>query len=1630
MIGTLNSAQSYTELKKYLKEFKQVQEQVRANPQVYASYFSNGTTPNPDSISHINTILARRHNKKSPQSEYENLATMVNFSNAITGNNSDNAGDLATVNDCDVSFYCFSKELGDVVEREDASGGKKLKNPETFNIDLLEKAQKEVVSKREALKAAKKQTGKARRKLGGKRFLFLLSFLPVVLAFAATAFGFYAGISWLAVQTLTASYVAIPISLVPGLLGAWITKKIFNKVILKAAEKVGTAKGEVTGAKEAQEAAEKEFKKAEQEYANLHKYAKKILKGYNYEPGFDESLAQTALMERANGVSASAKGTEQSAQANANQNAQANARQQEMPADAQRAQNAGQVAPEVKPLSRQGEEQQRIDVPSMTKREEAQSVEPDMVEIVGKNRNESPSEEQQLPVQDNLAKGEQQDSLGLGAQTLPQPKEPSPSNEIEPERQKEKTDFSVDENNPNQGYQTRANVSNDDVLEIINDFISSGKLEDDYTYEDYLKEQKANALKELEEDEGEKPKQATKSDLSKVDSLFKSKTKNSSQQNNKPNEGKNLDDTSSRKSESASRGVENWQEPVALLTAASKSSKEQKEEQNAKTEPTQNQLDLVDNIFGGRNKKTGKVQEPVQTTAISKVEEPVQTTQTTAISKVQEPVQTTAISKVEEPVQVAENVINPEQRIVKVEEPVQGVATENAFEPEQGIEPLRDNAPEQNAERVQGSESANSLARENVENVNAQSSRNTYSLNATEQANSVSETETQSQNEEAIVRQAEQQRGQAEAEVNNRTTAVTVYSQPQTSVEVYNPESNAVLDSVRERRIASEEAQSGASAQINTAEPEQTYFSQEDDQVNPDVTEQRNENISLVERAQGVGQFEGADERQNAEQFEETESGQETVHGEQTNYSNQVEAKEQSDMVEAKQTIEKPKNEFAGKRKISIKDLLSSPDLRKPQKDSVTRNLEQGETDNFEQQDGQINKTQNENVQNAKSQPLSVEPARNDMGGKINYEDIMRSPDLRKPQEDVVTERLRQQFNASQSLQADELEDVGQEIDEESYIANVVPVAQKQTAVEVYRPRNATKLKKQEEENARRKAEAGLSRKEVGQTREEMFEIMNHALEDGYTGNFSEIVPAEFMQLESEVDENFERSKQIKREGTITPQDQEFVARANYEKAVCDYYGRFVPRTYTDGRVIKPVDYTIAYTPNENLGYEDLKRKRSILTYRQKAYKALCDLGEVSLKNQGADSEVINEGLSEFLNQIDLAKERTRQVEEEINVRNNAILAGVANSITVAMGTKSKTVRFSAKEKKIAQETAQENLREALKEYGKKKYLQKSNSAKREELESQIEYLRDSIAKIDAYGLYKQLNYKTAQELEYELVLAEANSRTLENLETLFKSRGSGNTVKAKVVHAQLDRTASLEEYVEEQANQTARDNSISTLGRLYEDAVGEEKQAIKQQIEKTQSQFVGKNNEFLSLQEKVFSDCQDQMNIVLKFQTQKLAGESAEIRRSDLTTQEVEARKEKLEQARKLYASLKQSVSFSDDDYISSGLNKMDALENVKDKAQSIDELIKTANSKKELTKLAHHDQTEEYKQQLLARFSNMTRKQKSATVEVSSAGGGQDLAQSAVQSKTNAQVAPSQNNNLHGKGNSEIESEEEMGR
>lgn len=1584
MIGTLNSAQSYTELKKYLKEFRQVQEQVRANPQVYASYFSNGTTPNPDSISHINTILARRHNKKSPQSEYENLVTMVNFSNAITGNNSDNAGDLATVNDCDVSFYCFSKELGDVVEREDASGGKKLKNPENFNIDLLEKAQKEVISKREALKAAKKQTGKARRKLGGKRFLFLLSFLPVVLAFAATAFGFYAGISWLAVQTITTSFVAIPVSLVPGLLGAWITKKIFNKVILKAAEKVGTAKGEVSGAKEAQEAAEKEFKKAEQEYANLHKYAKKILKGYNYEPGFDESLAQTALMERANGVSASAKGAEQSAPANANQNAQANARQQERPADAQMAQNAGQVAPEVKPLSRQGEEQQRIDVPSMTKREDGQSAEPDMVEIVGKNRNESPSEEQQLPVQDNLAKGEQQNSLGLGAQTLPQPKEPSPSNEIEPERQKEKTDFSVDENNPNQGYQTRANVSNDDVLEIINDFISSGKLEDDYTYEDYLKEQKANALKELEEDEGEKPKQPTKSDLSKVDSLFKTKTKNSSQKDDKPNEGKNLDDTSSRKSESASKGVENWQEPVALLTAASKSSKEQKEEQNAKTEPTQNQLDLVDNIFGGRNKKTGKVQESAKTTAISKVEEPVQTTQTTAISKVQEPVQTTAISKVEEPVQVAENVINPEQRIVKVEEPVQGVATENAFEPEQGIEPLRDNAPEQNAERVQESAGANSLARENVENVNAQSSRNTYSSNATEQANSVSEIETQSQNEEAVVRQAEQQRGQAEAEANNRTTAVTVYSQPQTSVEVYNPESNAVLDSVRERRIASEEAQRSASAQINTAE-----------------------------------------------QFEEPESEREDIQGEQTNYSNQVDAKEQSDMVEAKQTIEKPKNDFAGKRKISIKDLLSSPDLRKPQKDSVTQNLEQSEAaDVVEQEEPENEDAQNENVQNAKSQPLSVEPARNDMGGKINYEDIMRSPDLRKPQEDVVTERLRQQFNASQSLQADELEDAGQEIDEESYIANVVPVAQKQTAVEVYRPRNATKLKKQEEENARRKAEAGLSRKEVGQTREEMFEIMNHALEDGYTGNFSEIVPAEFMQLESEVDENFERSKQIKREGTITPQDQEFVARANYEKAVCDYYGRFVPRTYTDGRVIKPVDYTIAYTPNENLGYEDLKKKRSILTYRQKAYKALCDLGEVSLKNQGADSEVINEGLSEFLNQIDLAKERTRQVEEEINVRNNAILAGVANSITVAMGTKSKTVRFSAKEKKIAQETAQENLREALKEYGKKKYLQKSNSAKREELESQIEYLRDSIAKIDAYGLYKQLNYKTAQELEYELVLAEANSRTLENLETLFKSRGSGNTIKAKVVHAQLDRTASLEDYVEEQANQTARDNSISTLGRLYEDAVGEEKQAIKQQIEKTQSQFVGKNNEFLSLQEKVFSDCQDQMNIVLKFQTQKLAGESAEIRRSDLTTQEVEARKEKLEQARKLYASLKQSVSFSDDDYISSGLNKMDALENVKDKAQSIDQLIKTANSKKELTKLAHHDQTEEYKQQLLARFSNMTRKQKSATVEASNIGGGQDLAQSAMQSKTNAQVAPSQNNNLHGKGNSEIESEEEMER
>lgn len=1291
MIGTLNSAQSYIELKKYLKAFNETKRRVDANPNDFKHYFG-GNDFDPNSIMAINTIMANERGRKKPQAEYEKLSACVTFSNAITGNNSNDASKLATLNDVDCSYYCFSKELGEVMDKKSVSGGKKLKNPEEFSTNLIATAQKNLEDKEAELKSAKKETGKARRKLAGKRMLFLLSFLPSIAVLFATGFAAYAGISWLAVQTITFSPVVLGIAFLPAVGGLLLTNYLLRKVIERAAKNVGKAKGEVTACKENEKKAERERKKSFEEYAALYKHANKILKGYTYEPNFNAYLGEEALRARAEEAKNS-----KDAEANPEKPQAETAKQVEQkPVISAEQSNLPQT--NLKASSEQAPAMEPNFVGTAVAEENLQNI----LNAVDPNREQNISAVQERQVEEKTEQA--------------QAEEPKKNEDIADEMQnilgEEETEQNLEK--------AKDDIKKEDYVKSNEETVNAKNSmpfifpDENFTFADWLEEQK-NPQPELLADE-----------LNNIDNLFK---QNKEQVRNS--------------SESEEERQEKSNELKSYLN------------NSVQTNLTEHDIELADNMFKDINAKSANINHEIRQESSP---EPKQTINA-------------------EPFNAVNNSVEQEN------EP-----SFDTFKRTQQVrEPLR-------SERI-----------------------NNY---ATFKGNNYETDDNLDNNIDYV------------ESYDNESVAVTPYNSTQSALEAQ----------------------------------------------------------------------------------------------------------------------EKPRGK-ASKRKISIKDIINATaeqEIKVEQVSAVSRQS--------------ASRRQNEST--------AIVPTRK-----------------------LLAERTMQNNNDADDLQTFE------DYDNDFALDDLQEVAPRQTSL-VNRPenstalakpmnnyrskvvKNATKLKKQEEEQKRQEANERLELESQELSRKEMFDNMNYTLEDNYSGDFSEIVPADFMNLEQQVNVQFEQAKEIKRQGATSPQEKEFVARAEYEKAVCDYYGRFVPRTYTDGRIIKPVDHTLNYTPNENLGYDDLKKKKSILNYKQKAFKALVELGSVSLENQGADERVIETGMAVFNSQIEIAKQRSLEVENEIANRNRAIMANVASSISVAMGTKSKTVRFNTKERKIAEDTVQELLRDNLKEYGKKKYLAKSMSAKREALESEIEYLRDCDAKISAFSLFKQLNYKTSEELRYNLVLADANSRTLENLETLFKSRGVGNTPKSKVVHEQLEMTRNVEAFEEAKAEQNARDNELSSLGKLYDQSQNpDEKQAIKKRIDQTQLKNAQENADFESLKLSASEDALKQMQIIANFHAKKIKNERISVARDENVNN---ARLEKLDEAQQIYAEIDNSVNFTEQDYLSRGQDRLAVLENLKKKAESIDDLIKTANSKRFADKLERKDKTNEYKQMLLDRFKNMKRKQKANQNEV----------------------------------------------
>ena len=541
--------------------------------------------------------------------------------------------------------------------------------------------------------------------------------------------------------------------------------------------------------------------------------------------------------------------------------------------------------------------------------------------------------------------------------------------------------------------------------------------------------------------------------------------------------------------------------------------------------------------------------------------------------------------------------------------------------------------------------------------------------------------------------------------------------------------------------------------------------------------------------------------------------------------------------------------------------------------------------------------------------------------------------------------------------------------------------APKETRVVPAAPRaivkTATKDRNERANAKRNEAISQLQREGEGLSHEEMFGIMNRALEDNYTGKFDEIAPADFMRLDDEAFANMEEAKEIKRRGAADAREREFVARSEYERAVCDYYGKFVARTYTDGRVIKPTPAIVAYAPNEELSYDDLKKKKSVLVTRQKAFKALSELGRVSLANSGADEEVIAQGLAAFSTQIDLAKTRAQEVDAEIDARNQEIMVEVADEISSIVNSADKRVTVSAEKLKIAAKTAEEKTAETAKELAKKKYQQKSNATARESLENKLEYLKECSSKIDAFVLFKQLNYKRADELAYSLVMTDCSAETLEVLESLFKSKGERKTPKSKVVATQLEMQQRFEELAAVRADEARQTRENARLANKLDGASGKQKDAIARKLEKRRGASVvgDKSNE---LKEQVFADAQAQMQIIADFQHNRLYEEQEGISRLTRENPENAAeRVEKFNAAVALLNNIERATNFSDNDYASSGLDKVNVLEQMKEKSRELDGLVKLSKSKRVGAKqelpaaLAAAKFTAKQKRDLSARFA-----------------------------------------------------------
>ncbi|MBQ7579435.1 MAG: hypothetical protein IJT25_02765, partial [Clostridia bacterium] len=347
--------------------------------------------------------------------------------------------------------------------------------------------------------------------------------------------------------------------------------------------------------------------------------------------------------------------------------------------------------------------------------------------------------------------------------------------------------------------------------------------------------------------------------------------------------------------------------------------------------------------------------------------------------------------------------------------------------------------------------------------------------------------------------------------------------------------------------------------------------------------------------------------------------------------------------------------------------------------------------------------------------------------------------------------------------------------------------------------RNKTKVEEQRQEN---RNAFKVGRKNV--SKDEAIEIMNSTMEEDYNGKFKEINASDFEAIEKDVSIEYEAIKNINPATTNEEDYLEQLYRASYDKAVCDYYGRFVPRKYASNnennaeRILSSMDAKIAHEKDvTKFSYDELIQKKSELTYKRKAYEALYQLG--------AFNELEKEKLAVISEKIEDAREKTAQVEDELVSRRASTKEAVASKIENIINNK-QFAKIEAEDLKRAKVSVKETIKTTTNELSKEKKntpkapkkkapeeeklaykdAMATYNAKCEAMQAEIDRNEEISILFDAYNFYKSNNYKTESQISESLDSASLSDSTLLILEAMFKGSDGKNTPKSKLVRSFL----------------------------------------------------------------------------------------------------------------------------------------------------------------------------------------------------------------------------------------------------